>query len=105
MNGKNKKPKGRIIVLIYQLYGALMVGAGLVYNLLIRLDLISADMLSQTQIDQIKAVSLIWILFGFSAMLIRLVGGNPVIYAEKSRFLSFNRRRSNSINISGHRYA
>lgn len=83
---KNKKPKGRIIVLIYQIYGALMVGAGLVYNLLIRLDLVSADMLSQAQIEQIKAVSLIWILFGLSAMLIRLVGGILLFMLKKAGF-------------------
>ena len=83
---KKKKPKGRIVVLIYQLYGALMVGAGLVYNLLIRMDLVSADMLSQAQIDQIKAVSMIWILFGLSAMLIRLIGGILLFMLKKAGF-------------------
>lgn len=81
-----KKPKGRIIVLIYQLYGALMVGAGIGYNLLIRLDLVSADTLSQAQIEQIKAVSLIWVLFGLLATLIRLIGGILLFMLKKAGF-------------------
>ena len=83
---KIKKPKGRIIVLIYQLYGAIMVSLGLVYNLLIRFDLVSADILSQAQIEQIKAVPLIWILFGMSLMLIRVVGGILLFALKKAGF-------------------
>lgn len=81
-----KKPKGRIIVLLYQLYGALMVGAGMAFNLLIRLDLVSTEMLNQAQIDQIKTMSLVWILLGLSAMLIRLAGGILLFMLKKTGF-------------------
>ena len=81
-----KKPKGRIVVLIYQSYGALMVGIGLIYNLLIRFDIVSNPMLSQAQLEQIKGASIIWLLFGLSAMLIRLVGSILLLMLRKAGF-------------------
>ena len=84
---KKKKPIGRIIVLIYQSYGALMVGIGLIYNLLIRLDLVSTEHISQTILDQIKAASLIWLLFGLIAMLIRFVGAILLFMLKKAGFI------------------
>ena len=86
---KPKKPIGRWIILIYQIYGAIMVSIGLIYNLLIRFDLVTADMLSQAQVNQIKAVSLIWILFGLAAMLIRLVGGIMLFMLKKAGFFEY----------------
>ena len=83
---KKKKPKGRIVVLIYQSYGALMVGIGLIYNVLIRLDLVSTEMLSQAQLEQIKAASLIWLFFGLVAMLIRLIGAILLFMLRKTGF-------------------
>jgi hypothetical protein len=83
---KKKKPKGRILVLIYQSYGALMVGIGLIYNLLIRLDLVSTEILSQAQLEQIKAASLIWLFFGLVAMLIRLIGAILLFMLRKAGF-------------------
>jgi len=81
-----KKPRGRIVVLIYQLYGSAMVGAGLIYNLLIRLDIISSEMISEAQLEQIKAVSLIWLLIGLFAMLVRLVGAILLFFLKKAGF-------------------
>ena len=83
---KKKKPAGRIVVLIYQSYGALMVSIGLIYNLLIRLDLVPTEMLSQTQLEQIKAASLIWLFFGLVAMLIRLIGAILLFMLRKVGF-------------------
>jgi hypothetical protein len=83
---KKKKPVGRIVVLIYQSYGALMVSIGLIYNLLIRLDLVQTEMLSQTQIEQIKTASLIWFFFGLVSMLIRLIGAILLFMLRKAGF-------------------
>lgn len=83
---KKKKPTGRIIVLIYQSYGALMVSIGLIYNILIRLDLVPTEMLSQAQLEQIKAASLIWLFFGLVAMLIRLIGAILLFMLRKAGF-------------------
>jgi len=84
---KKKKPKGRIVVLIYQSYGVLMVSIGLIYNLLIRLDLVSTEMFSQAQLEQIKTASLIWLFFGLVAMLIRLIGAILLFMLRKAGFI------------------
>lgn len=83
---KEKKPKVRIVVLIYQSYGAVMVSIGIIYNLLIRLNLVSTEMLSPEQLEQIKAASVIWLFFGIVAMLIRLIGAILLFMLRKAGF-------------------
>ena len=83
---KIKKPKGRIFVLIYHSYGALMVGIGLIYNLLIRLDIVTNPILSQAQLEQIKTASLLWLFWGLFAMVIRLVGAILLFMLRKMGF-------------------
>jgi len=89
-----KKPKGRIVVLIYQSYGALMVCSGLINELLILFNLVSNSMLSQPQLEQIKAASLIrvlaasliWVLLGLYEILIRLFGAILLFMLRKVGF-------------------
>lgn len=68
------RPKGTIVIVVYQVVGALMVGAGIVYNVMIRLNLAPNAALSQVQVEQIQATPMFWTLFAIVALLIRLVG-------------------------------
>ena len=82
-NTPKKRPVGTILILIYQAYGTLMVGFGLVLNLVLRMGIVSPSFLSPEQLNQIEQASIFWLIFGVVAVLVRLVGAIALVMLRK----------------------